>query len=60
MLANIIHIADVVAMMTGLGLGIDSTFYVMDEQAMEFVGLNENDINKVMAGVIESVKKISE
>ncbi|MGD9162523.1 MAG: HDOD domain-containing protein [Desulfobacteraceae bacterium] len=60
MLAYIIHIADVIAMMTGLGLGIDSTFYVMDDRAMEFVGLNEGDINKVMAEIIESVKKISE
>ena len=60
MLAYIIHIADVIAMMTGLGLGIDSTFYVMDERAMEFVGLNEGDINKLMTGIIESVKKISE
>ena len=60
MLAYIIHIADVIAMMTGLGLGIDSTFYVMDERAMEFVGLNEGDINKIMTGIIESVKKISD
>lgn len=60
MLTYIIHIADVIAMMTGLGLGIDSTFYLMDEGAMEFVGLNEADINKVMVEIIESVKKISE
>ena len=60
MLAYIIHVADAIAMMTGLGLGIDSTFYRMDETAMEFVGLDEDDVNKVMAGIIESVKKISE
>ena len=60
MLAYIIHVADAIAMMTGLGLGIDSTFYVMDERAIEFVGLNEGEINKVMTGIIESVKKIIE
>lgn len=60
MLAYIIHVADSIAMMTGLGLGIDSTFYVMDERAMEFVGLNEDEVNKIMTGIIESVKKISE
>ena len=47
-------------MMTGLGLGIDSTFYVMDDKAMEFIGLNEGDINKIMTEIIDSVKKISE
>lgn len=60
MLAYIIHVADAIAMMTGLGIGIDSTFYVMDEKALGFVGLNEDDINRVMTEIIESVKKISE
>ncbi len=60
LLAYIIHVADVIAMMTGLGLGIDSTFYVMDEKAMEFIGLDESNINKIMTDVIESVMKISE
>ncbi len=60
MLAYIIHVADAIAMMTGLGIGVDSTFYVMDEKALEFVGLNETDINRVMAEIIESIKKISE
>ncbi len=59
MLAYIIHVADAIAMMTGLGTGIDSTFYVMDEKALEFVGLIETDVNKIMAQIIESVKKIS-
>lgn len=60
MLAYIIHVADAIAMMTGLGIGIDSTFYVMDEKALGFVGLNETDINRIMTEIIESVKKISE
>ncbi len=60
LLAYIIHVADVIAMMTGLGLGIDSTFYIMEERAMEYIGLDDRDINRVMTEVIESVKKISE
>jgi HD-like signal output (HDOD) protein len=60
MLAYIIHVADAIAMMTGLGIGIDSTFYVMDEKALGFVGINEADINRIMTEIIESVKKISE
>lgn len=59
-LAYIIHIADVIAMMTGLGLGIDSMFYKMDENAMEFINLNEDDINTIMTEVIVAVKQISE
>jgi len=35
-------------------------FYQIDEKAMEFLGLQEEDIHDIMGEVLESVQKISE
>jgi HD-like signal output (HDOD) protein len=59
-LAYIVHVADAVAMMTGLGLGIDGTLYQMDDNAMEFLNLQEEDVNEIMGKVLEAAQKISE
>lgn len=58
-LAYIVHMADAIAMMTNLGLGIDGMFYEVDDKAMEILGLQEEDINEIMAEVLETVEKIS-
>lgn len=58
MLAYITHMADAIAMMTGLGLGIDGTLYKMDENAMAFLNLNEQNVGEIMNEVIASTKKI--
>jgi len=59
-LAYIIHVADAIAMMTGLGLGVDGTFYQMDEGALEFVGLEEADVNDIMGSVLKAAQNISD
>ena len=59
-LAYIVHVADAIAMMTGLGLGIDGTLYQMDDNAMEFLCIQENDVNEIMGEVLEAAQKISE
>jgi len=58
-LAYIVHVADAIAMMTGLGLGIDGSFYNMDDDAMEFLGLKEDAINDIMVEVLSAAQKIS-
>lgn len=58
-LAYIVHVADVTAMMTGLGLGIDGTFYQMEEGAMDFLGLKEEDLGDIMGNVLMAAKKIT-
>jgi len=47
-------------MMTGLGLGIDGTLYQMDDKAMEFLGIQEDDMNEIMGKVLEAAQNISE
>jgi HD-like signal output (HDOD) protein len=59
-LAYIVHVADVIAMISGLGLGIDRTLYQMDDKAMEFLDLKEEDVNDIMGKVLEAAQKISE
>jgi len=59
-LAYIVHVADAIAMMTGLGIGIDGTSYQMDDTAMAFLNLREENLNDIMGKVIEAVQKISE
>ena len=59
-LTYIVHMADTIAMMTGLGLGIDGLLYRMDDKAMEFVGLQEEDVSNIMDEVADSVEKIAE
>jgi HD-like signal output (HDOD) protein len=58
-LAYIVHVADAIAMMTGLGLGIDGTLYQMDDTAMAFLNLREENLNDIMGKVLEAVQKIS-
>jgi formylmethanofuran dehydrogenase subunit B len=58
-LAYIVHVADAIAMMTGLGLGIDGTLYQMDDTAMSFLNFREENLNDIMGKVLEAVQKIS-
>jgi len=58
-LAYIVHVADAVAMMSGLGTGVDGMLYEMDEDAMNFLGLQEEDLITVMAEIAEFVMGIT-
>ncbi len=58
-LAYIVHLADAVAMMTGLGLGIDGILYKMDEKALSFLGLTEEFLSEIMVEAIDATKNIS-
>ncbi len=59
-LSYIVHVADATALMSGLGTGIDSTLYNMEEDALAYLGLKEEDLNDLMDGIFEFVKKISD
>lgn len=52
--------ADSIAIMTGMGTGIDGMLYQMDDKAMEFLGLQEEELSDIMGEVVESVEKIAE
>jgi len=58
-LAYIVHMADAIAMMSGVGAGLDGMLYELDDGAMGFLGLQEADITAVMAEMVESLSKIN-
>ena len=58
-LAYIVHVADALAMMTGLGLGIDGTLYKMDDNALGVLCLQQSEINDMMGEVLNAAQKIS-
>ena len=59
-LAYIVHVADALALMSGIGTGVDGMLYRMDEKAMEFLGLREEDLSTIIDQTVESVEKIAE
>ncbi|MBW1701180.1 MAG: HDOD domain-containing protein [Deltaproteobacteria bacterium] len=59
-LAYVVHIADSLAMMSGVGTGIDGMSYEIDGKAVEFIGLKEEALNNIMFEAMESVKKVEE
>lgn len=59
-LAYIVHAADAIALMSGLGIGVDGTQYEMDADTMAVLGLKEDDLGEIMGRVLGAVKKIAE
>jgi HD-like signal output (HDOD) protein len=54
-LLAITHIADVVCMWLGLGLGGDGLMYRMDECALEKLGIKEPDLMGVMSDTVHAI-----
>lgn len=57
-LSYMVHVADAVAMMSGLGTGIDGMLYSMEDGAMDFLGLQEGDLITIMGEIAEFVMEI--
>lgn len=57
-LAYIVHAADAVALMSGLGMGVDGTLYRMEADTMDFLNLHEDDLGEIMGQVLSAVSKI--
>jgi putative nucleotidyltransferase with HDIG domain len=56
-LAHIVHAADAIALMSGIGAGFDGMMYQIDAKAMEFLGLDSTQISMLMAEAAEYVEK---
>jgi len=59
-LAYILHIADSIALMCGLGEGIDGMKYEMDVKALEFLKLKDTDVQMIMGEVIEYIEQTTQ
>ncbi len=58
-LAYIVHVADSLSLMSGIGTGIDGMLYKMEGKAMELLGLAEEDLSSIIEETVESVEKIA-
>lgn len=56
-LVHIVHAADAIALMSGIGAGLDGTMYRIDKKTAEFLGLDSNQIGLYMAEALEYVEK---
>jgi putative nucleotidyltransferase with HDIG domain len=56
-LAFIVHIADAVALMCGLGAGLDGALYSLDDVAVKELDLKIGDISLLMTESVEYVEK---
>lgn len=52
-LVSIVHIADALAMMLGIGLGIDGMQYMLSDFALESINLSKNDIEHIVSEVTD-------
>jgi HD-like signal output (HDOD) protein len=56
-LAAIVHAADAIAMMSGIGVGTDGLLYRLDEDIMRRLGLDDDTISTCMAETVTYVER---
>lgn len=54
---HIVHVADALAMMLGIGAGADGLHYAVQEDSMKICGLGENDIDAVIQELLSEMSK---
>lgn len=52
-LTAIVHIADVICLYMGIGMGVDGLRYPVSREAMELLGLNEEDVENMMSQLVD-------
>ena len=57
-LAYILHVADYIATLSGIGIGTDDILYEVEEGALDFLNLTQKTISELVLEVIESNSKI--
>jgi HD-like signal output (HDOD) protein len=55
-LAHLLHSADCIAMMSGMGGGMDALSCEIEERSIEFLGLTNKDISAILDKVVTSVQ----
>ncbi len=56
-LVNIVHAADAIALMSGIGAGRDGMMYLMNDKVLESLGLDNDQITEYMGKTAEYVSK---
>jgi HD-like signal output (HDOD) protein len=59
-LTYIVHIADSLALMSGIGTGLDGMRYQVESKVLEFLNLDEDTLTDIIHETIETVEKLKE
>lgn len=59
-LSYIVHMADAIAIMSGIGAGMDGMLYRIHEKAMNFLGLSQEDLCNIMADMADYVERTTQ
>lgn len=57
---SIVHIANMLALMAGVGIGNDGLFHELNQTALQTVGLNDSELNELYAKIPEMIKQMRE
>ena len=55
-LTYIVHLADVISCMLGIGLGSDGLQYVFKENALDILGLKKDDVESIMSELADKIQ----
>ena len=58
-LGNVVHVADIMARRCGYGMGVDDMLYTIDNKAVAFLGLQEEELAAYQSEMGESVETIA-
>ena len=59
-LTNIVHLADAISCMLGIGLGCDGLMYEFEENTLGVLGLNKEDVESIMIELADKIQKVEE
>jgi HD-like signal output (HDOD) protein len=59
-LAYFVHLADYIALISGIGSKMDEAQYQLDDTALEFLDFQEEDLGSIMAEVVQAVEKLAQ
>ena len=59
-MANIVHLADAISCMLGIGLGCDGLMYVFEENTLGVLGLNKEDVESIMIELADKIQEAEE
>ena len=54
-LTYIVHLADAISCMLGIGLGCDGIMYVFEENTLGVLGLSKEDVESIMCELVDKV-----
>ncbi len=59
-LTYIVHFADAISDMLGIGLGSDGLMYVFEEKTLDILGLSEEDMESIMSELVDKIQSMEQ